>query len=128
MKYLLIAVFIFVVGCSNLTEEKVYVVDSTSLDSVFTIGTKHFDGTLRYKFKAEQKKNCNSFKDISHWSIFFNDKDGYKLDNEIVYRKDLRMRNEDDCTVSLQHFLFMNADRYRMIKEVKIGATKLKFN
>ena len=57
MKYLLIAVFIFIVGCSNLSEERIWEKDSSILKM------KLIEDSVHYKFKTKVN-NCDPEKYI----------------------------------------------------------------
>ena len=115
MRYLLIAVFVFIVGCSNLTEEIVY---KYELDEV---STKYFDGALRYKYKVEQIAPCNKSENIYRWKIYFEDKDGFDLADTYVYRDLMTIDWNNDCILRGQGSITMKPNTYKQITTVAVS-------
>ena len=125
MKYLLIAVFVFIVGCSNLTEEKVY---TDRLDWVVQnveVSTKYMESSLRYKFIVEQTAACNHSENMNRWIIYFQDKDGFDIASTSVYRdSDITLIASDDCTVMAQGIVTMKPNTYKQITAINVVTTE----
>ena len=122
MRYLLIAVFVFIVGCSNLTEEKIYTERLDWVAQNVEVSTKYFEGALRYKFKAEQTAACNHSENIAQWIIYFRDKDGFDVTDVTIYSDiSIIVRASNNCIVTAQGIRTMKPNTYRQIVDINIA-------
>ena len=121
MRYLKIAVFVFIVGCSNLTEEKVYTERLDWVVQNVEVSTKYIESSLRYKFTVEQTAACNHSENMNRWIIYFRDKDGFDVADTSVYRdRDITLIASDDCTVTAQGIVTMKPNTYKQITGISV--------
>ena len=125
MKYLLIAVLIFVVGCSDLSEEKVYSYDLDWVNQKATVSTKYIQGDLKFKFEIEQQNDCNWSKDMDNWIILFRDKDGFNIKERKIYEKNMVQSASNKCFVRYQGSETMKSNTYKLITSISVS-TRLK--
>jgi hypothetical protein len=114
MKYLLIAVLLFVVGCSNL-EEKVFTHLSNKTGIKFDIKTKFINGDLSYVFDVDLGKFCMN-KTEDGYLVEFADKDNYELVTKKIYKKG--MVEQSPCYLQEKGIVFMSEDTYKKISKV----------
>ena len=114
MKYLLIAVLLFVVGCSNL-EEKVFTHLSDKTGDKFDIKTKFINGDLSYVFDVDLGKFCMN-KTEDGYLVEFADKDNYELVTKKIYKKG--MVEKSPCYLQEKGIVFMSEDTYKKISKV----------
>ena len=125
MRYLLIAVFVFIVGCSNLTEEKVYKIRLDWVVQNVEVSTKYIGSSLRYKFKVEQTAACNQSENMNTWKIYFRDKDGFNVAKESVRRdRDISLSPSNDCIVTAQGIVTMEPNTYKQITDISVGTVE----
>tara|TARA_Y200000002_G_C22363363_1_gene530051 strand:- start:270 stop:638 length:369 start_codon:yes stop_codon:yes gene_type:complete len=114
MKYLLIAVLIFVVGCSNL-EEKVfdqYVSEKTGYK--YDVKIKYINNKLNYVFNVDGG-NCKT--KFDGFIIEFADKDNYEIQRVRISKSNLTKKTRF-CEYQYKDAFSMKANSYRKIKKV----------
>ncbi len=114
MKYLLVAVFIFVVGCSGL-EEKVFTYESDKSGIKYDIKIKFINGSLNYVFDADLGEFCTK-RTEDGYIVEFTDKDNYKLKQKDIYKQ--AMFKQSGCLLQDKGIVFMNEDTYKKISNV----------
>tara|TARA_B100000989_G_scaffold245286_1_gene192380 strand:- start:424 stop:798 length:375 start_codon:yes stop_codon:yes gene_type:complete len=114
VKYLLIAVFIFVVGCSGL-EEKVFTYKSDKSGIKYDIKIKFINGSLNYVFDADLGEFCTK-RTEDGYIVEFADKDNYKLVSKNIYKQ--VMFEQSRCNFQDKGIVFMVEDTYKKISKV----------
>tara|TARA_B100000123_G_scaffold92628_1_gene67290 strand:- start:184 stop:555 length:372 start_codon:yes stop_codon:yes gene_type:complete len=113
MKYLLIAVFIFVAGCSGL-EEKVFKHSGKS-GIKYDVKIKFINGDLNYVFDLDLREFC-TMRTEDGYLVEFTDKDNYKLITAKIYKQ--HMYELSRCVFQYKDTVFMNEDTYKKISNV----------
>jgi hypothetical protein len=118
-------VLIFLISCTNdLAEEITYEqnINWSGNNISATIKTKYFGEQLNYILILENKNKPCIFDPNTSYVIYFRDKDGFNITEEIEYiYTGFTTKVGDKCTRFKQTTIRLDKNLYRKISDVSIG-------